>query len=519
MLPALPAAAVDWTYTVRPGDSAWTIARRFCREKTCWPDIARHNGMGPTALPRAGQRLRVPVRLLARRPISATAAVVTGEAWMRRRGAAEQRLAGNDRLEIDDRVRTAAGTVTVRFADGSELVLGPQSEIVFDMLGAFGDGGMVDTQVRALRGRLEPRVAPRPGGSSFRIVTPTGTAVVRGTEFRIRAEDASFAELTRGALAFDGAGGSTDLAAGFGVVAAPGRATPPPEALLPAPVLAAGEPTRSLPLEVRWAPVAGATGYRVLLFRSGAEAVLVSVHDTPAAPAGASPPTTLSLAPEPGRYRVVVRAIAASGLEGLDGSSEITVVGARPQPRISADGITLDWPAIAGATGYELELARDRAFADVLLRTRLSTPTYRAEITPGRAWARVRAATALGNTDFSTPLALDHAPATPTLSADARSWDSDAWRLEWTTVPGARYRLQYAPDDRFDERRTDIVTGLRSWSLTCPHARCSVRVRAEIPVQAGTGDTSGTGDAVTSPWSAPVQVGRGGFLRMLEPRG
>ena len=519
---------MDWTYTVRPGDSAWTIARRFCREKTCWPDIARHNGMAASALPRAGQRLRVPVRLLYRQPISATAAEVIGEAWVRRRGAPERRLASNDRLEINDRVRTAAGTVTVRFADRSELVLGPESEIVFDMLGAFGDGGMVDTQVRALRGRLEPRVTPRPGGSSFRIVTPTGTAVVRGTEFRIRAEDASFAELTRGALAFDAAGGSTDLAAGFGVVAAPGRAPPPPEALLPAPLVAAGHTVRSLPLELGWAPVPGATGYRVLLFRAGTEAVLVSVHDTPATSAGTPPTTTLSLSPEPGRYRVVVRAIAASGLEGLDGSIDITAVGARPQLQLGADDMTLNWPAIEGATGYVLELARDRAFADVVVRADLPAPTYHPELPAGRLWARVRAVTPLGNTDFSAPLALERPPAAPTLRAEARSWDRDAWRLEWTDVPGARYRLQYAPDGSFGEGRTDIVTGLRSWSLTCPHASCSVRVRAEIPVestqstqstQPTTEEASPVGDAVAGPWSAPVQVGRGSFLRMLEPRG
>jgi hypothetical protein len=515
---------VDWTYTVRPGDSAWTIARRFCREKTCWPDIARHNGMATGALPRAGQRLRVPVRLLARQPISATAAVVIGDAWVRRRGAPERRLAGNDRLEIDDRVRTAAGTVTVRFADRSELVLGPETEIVFDMLGAYGDGGMVDTQVRALRGRLEPRVTPRPGGSSFRIVTPTGTAVVRGTEFRIRAEDASFAELTRGALAFDGAGGSTDLAAGFGLVAAQGRAPPPPEALLPAPLLAPGDTLRSLPLELGWAPVPGATGYRVLLFRAGAEAVLVSVHELPATSAGTPPGTTFSLSPAPGHYRVVVRAIAASGLEGLDGSTDITAVGARPQPALAADGLTLEWPAVDGATGYVLELARDRAFADVLVRAEPAAPTYRAQVIAGRAWARVRAVTPFGSTEFSTPLALERPPAAPTLRAEARSWDRDAWRLEWTDAPGARYRLQYAPDDSFGEGRTDIVTGLRSWSLTCPHARCSVRVRAEIPAEGAqatqpTTEASPIDGAVAGPWSAPVQVGRGGFLRMLAPRG
>ncbi len=519
---------------MRPGDSAWSISRRFCREKTCWPAIARHNSVAPAALPRAGQRLRIPVHLLSRQPISATAAVVTGEAWVRRRGSQERRLADNDLLQIDDRVRTAAGTVTVRFGDRSELVVGPESEILFDMLGAFGDGGMVDTQVRALRGRLEPRVTPRSGGSSFRIVTPTGTAVVRGTEFRIRAEDASFAELTRGALTFDGADSSTPLAAGFGLVAAAGRAPPPPEALLAAAVLATGATARSIPFEVRWLPVTGARGYRVLLFRPGAEAVLVSVHDTPT--------EAIRLSPIPGPYRVVVRAISASGLEGLDASTALTAIQGPPVPMPSSDGQGAAWPAIEGASDYQVELARDDTFSASILKLQVGVPSFSTELQPGRTWVRVRGVTLLGATEFSVPIVLDRAPAAPVLSTNPRSWNSDSWRLEWSTVPGARYRLQYAPDDSFGDGLREVVTELRSWSLSCPHARCSVRVRAEYPVPpsaavGGTGESApgdgasdnatrghrttsdGTAAVVVGPWSATGQIGGGGFLRMLEPRG
>lgn len=497
---------MDWTYTVRPGDSPWTIARRFCREKTCWPAIAASNGIAANALPRAGQRLRIPVRLLSRQTISATAAVVVGEAFVRRRNQPERRLATGDRLEIDDSVRTARGTVTVTFADPSELVVGPASEIRFDMLGAFGDGGMVDTQVRAVRGRLEPRVRPRPGGSSFRIVTPTGTAVVRGTEFRIRAEDASFAELTHGGLEFDGPAGSTTLAAGFGLVAPADHPPPAPESLLPAPAIAgaAGSPPRSIPFELGWGAVAGAQAYQVLLFRPGAEAVLVSVQRTPS--------NGITLAPEPGTYQVVVRAIAASGLEGLDGSATITAVAARPTVQLAADGAGARWDTVPTATGYELQQARDEAFSIGLRTFNFTEPRFDTGFPDGSSWLRVRALTPAGATDYSSPLRIDRPPPAILLEAESRSWNDAAWRLTWTAVPGARYRLQYAPDASFGDRTVEVLTELRSWSLECPFTSCSVRVRAELPAQGDYG-------AVAGPWSGTRSIGSAGFLRLLKPRG
>ncbi len=141
-------------------------------------------------------------------------------------------------------------------------------------------------------------------------MTPTGTAVVRGSEFRVRAEDAQFVELTQVGLVF----GSTQLPSGFGLVSKANAPVLPPESLLPPTHFASSSVPGSAPLQVARHAVPGATGYRALLFRTGATTELLSVSDALEAALDLSPPG-------PGRYQGLVRAVAPSGLESKDARS------------------------------------------------------------------------------------------------------------------------------------------------------------------------------------------------------
>ncbi len=85
--------------------------------------------------------------------------------------------------------------------------------------------------------------------------------------------------------------------------------------------------------------------------------------------------------------------------------------------------IVLRWKDVPGASAYELQIARDPAFVEVVLQTRTTTAGYRWEQLPTTThWWRVRSFDAEARpSEWSQPrtLAVDSAVPTPRLPADA----------------------------------------------------------------------------------------------------
>lgn len=84
--------------------------------------------------------------------------------------------------------------------------------------------------------------------------------------------------------------------------------------------------------------------------------------------------------------------------------------------------LVLRWKDVAGAKGYELQIAKDAAFVEVVLQTRVPTPAYRWEQLPSVThWWRVRSFDAEGRpSEWSQPrtVALESAVPVPKLPAD-----------------------------------------------------------------------------------------------------
>lgn len=92
---------------------------------------------------------------------------------------------GSPALELrgGDRIKTGAGTAKLRFADGSEATIDPNSEL--SVLQSYVEGrqrGPLYTLVRQFSGRVNYYVSP---GNRFDVATPTATAGALGTRFII----------------------------------------------------------------------------------------------------------------------------------------------------------------------------------------------------------------------------------------------------------------------------------------------------------------------------------------------
>ena len=174
-------------------------------------------------------------------------------------------------------------------------------------------GGIADTQIRLLRGRVKANVEKLKGlGSRFDVATPAAVAAVRGTEFRVGLEQQDgksimVTELLEGALQLENDQGSQSLKAGEALRAVEGQQLQQPVALLPRPRLdfSSAEDV-VLPYQLQWFAVEGASFYKVSLRKEG----LLLWEET----------TTdegfeIDL-PDDGEYEIQVSAVDAQGFEG-----------------------------------------------------------------------------------------------------------------------------------------------------------------------------------------------------------
>lgn len=420
MLLCLPASAGDWEYSVRPGESLWQIATRYCGSHRHAERLLRHNGLADAAALRAGVVLRIPVDCLVMQPASAKVVESGAGATLVRHGTPVPATSGQV-IEMGDSLVTGEGFAVVEFADGSRLTVRPQSEIQFVLLSTHGASGMVDTLTRVRKGRVQHQVNSNQGRTGpehrHRISTPVGAAAVRGTEYRVElpSEDKTTVATTRGAVNFGTAtAASIAVPAGTGVVATP--ASTAAENLLPAPVLPdALRKGQGRPIE--WPAVEGARAYRVTL--SGAGTPLgEAVVDSPAWTVDA----------EPGHYTLTLRAIASSDLEGMDASTPLEVIPAGPSglgsdtAGANSDLVRLRWNAtgpgpfaahIEGA-GAPIELAAQRGLAE-------------ASLPPGRYRWRVKGV----DTDWSDPAEFVVVPRPATGAVAQRKGPRDPLVLTW----------------------------------------------------------------------------------------
>ncbi len=358
------ALAADWTYSVRPGDDLWRLAAKYCGSTAYAGRLAQHNGLARPQDLQAGARLRIPVDWLVRQPAEVEVIAVTGTVT----DGTGQALAVGDRLVMGKQLVTADGFAVVAFADGSTLQVGENSEVLFNILTAFGDTGMVDTHLRFYRGRGTARVIKQEANSKFRIWTPSGIAAVRGTDFRVGAESAaedSAGESTRletvtGAVDFVDGTKTVDVPAGFGVVAS--AAGVAKEALLTAPVLLGTAKSLWRPDEsIRWQADPAAKEYRVVLYQPDGQ------RQRPIRSRSVSDTEFRLDDLQPGSYTFVVRAVAASGLEGFDSQRQFAVgapapVAASVVELLPSDSFTWQSAQDVDAQGYELQIASDTSF-------------------------------------------------------------------------------------------------------------------------------------------------------------
>lgn len=491
----LPVAkADDWFYRVQRGDTLFDIGAAYLRLPHDWPALQRLNRVDDPYRLQPGTALRIPVNWLAQGSARATVIHVRGRVFVRRAGEErEQPLQAGDQLEAGSVLRSEADSnASLRFVDGSRLLLSSDSELELKEMKHYGRSGMAATRLRVQHGEVESRVRPlRQPASRFRIETDSIQLGVRGTHFRLAAAAASAGgtevvrgEVESGRVSLQRGRQQAELSAGEGLLSAAVGELGARRALLPAPVLdALAAELHALPLAFQWPAGEGASRWRAQVFARGKNEGKDRGKDHGVAGEDeeillfdrllAQPKLTELDLPD-GRWRLRVRAIAADGLEGRDASHDF-VLAARPAPPLPlaplADStvhggqLRLRWALPLDGVRFRLQLAGrgehsspDAQDADPLLHELLLEGSEHTIRLPAGAYrwrlASLRADGHQGPFGPWQDFSLAAVPAAPQIS-ESRD-EQGSIELRWLQgVAGLDHRLQLARDPAFEQLLID----------------------------------------------------------------
>lgn len=400
--PSAPPTDSAWHYRVQPGDNLVALTDAYLQDGASWRELQRVNKTTDPLKLAPGSTLLMPLRLL-RREASVAQVVFTqgGVSLLRPPALVEVPLAAGATVQTGDRLRTGEqGSVSLRFVDGSRLLIAPGSEVSIEQLLVYGRAGLPSMKLRLNKGNADSKVEKQPSRpADYQLKTPSLNLGVRGTEFRVQVTDdgqATRAEVLEGVVA----AGTEPVEAGFGVATVPG-----PTGLqsglqrgkLPAaPDLSSVPPLLDrIPLTLTWPALAAGPdvkAWRAQVFADGDfdRLLLDSRSSRPKASWGATP--ELDNLPD-GRYTLRVRAIDALGLEGL-ATDRPFILKARPEPPFSrtpaanavvyGDALDLAWTRPQNALKFRLQMAPTPDFTTPRIdRKDIADTELRLQLPPG----------------------------------------------------------------------------------------------------------------------------------------
>jgi hypothetical protein len=277
-----PVNAADWQYTMRPGDTLWTLCEEYTKEPNCWQKLGPLNNISRDRAIPPGTRIRIPASWLKVPAASATIVFVQGEVRYQLPEEAEVPALEGIKLTIGSKLITANGSVSLAFADGSSMVLEPHSQLELDTLSNFELNGMVDSTVRLNQGTVKTRVIKREPRSHFRTITPSALAAVRGTEYRVNvvatgaentSKQATLVEVYQGLVDVAAENITFPVPANFGIIAKQGETLQEPVKLLGKPEFVDFDEQQTLlvdvtskplsPVVIQWQDVPLAVGFQL----------------------------------------------------------------------------------------------------------------------------------------------------------------------------------------------------------------------------------------------------------------
>ena len=350
-------------YTVRRGDTLYTLAADYMHSPLDWRAVQRLNRVRDPLRLLPGSTLIIPAALLKTLPLTARIAAFKGTGTIATGSGAPAAMAVNQAVTPGMVIELGRNSfATLLLSNGSRLTLPSQTRLRVATIRRFQLNDMVDVGFLLEKGRVETRATPLgDSGGRYRIRTPIAVSAVRGTTFRAAYEGEGAPSLTEVIDGTVAVSAGTDASAqaitrGFGVTVSPQGAMSG-EPLLAAPeLLNPGRVQTDPQITFALQPLQGATGYHVQIAR---DAGFVEMEQE-----GYSRDPLLRFEDiGNGRWFVRVSALAATGLEGMPQTYAMrrVLIGLSASSDRSEDGgYRFRWTTVGeGRDLYHFRLRRD----------------------------------------------------------------------------------------------------------------------------------------------------------------
>ncbi len=360
----------NWSYTMRPGDTLWSVCNQFSYYENCWRELAAYNNIPREETIAIGKRIEMPLSWLQAPVMSATIRHLSGALAVIRENRELTALAEGDELQIGDRLLLADGELVIEFVDGSLLTLAPESELIIDSMSAIKQTRQSDVQVSLPTGSAKVRVKRSEPRNNFRVRTTTGVAAVRGTEFRVRNDSiqpVTRTEVLEGNVDYEASGAVVNIDSGYATLAKYGEQPIEPVELLDAPVWL---PQCNIPALVEWEHVEGADHYLLELLEETASDGNSVQHDRVISRHRSEKSYYEFSGVEPGCYRLRVLGVQ-NGFVGLESDRQYCVPDELSEPLITfamlekKRTVSVELEPVIGADSYVLEFSSTADFSSV----------------------------------------------------------------------------------------------------------------------------------------------------------
>lgn len=381
-LPVVAEQEAMWRYTTRPGDNLINLAKTHLINPDDWKILQQLNQVkNPYRMP-VGKVLRIPLSLVKQEPASATVTFVSGQVLWQQSATNFKPLSVGDKLGAGAKITTKENSkAVIRFADGSTTELASNANLSLDSMSLYSGGAMVDTKLRLQKGQIETHANPQhKSGNGMQVITPSAIAAVRGTKFRVTADQkATTQETLDGQVALEAENQEVIVNKGYGSLAEYGKPPILPVVLLPA-VSIDTLKTRytSLPVVFDIPTIQGAVAWTGKIAQDPQFNQLIAENEVKG--------SQLDFADLPdGQLFLNLRAKDKQGIAGYEAVHTFEL-NARPfqpdivspasQSVIREERPLLQWQKVAGVDSYLVELATDADFTHILETNKVNDLSY-----------------------------------------------------------------------------------------------------------------------------------------------
>ena len=367
---SVPSYAGDWRYSVRPGDTFWSICNEYTEHNNCWRELASHNSVANPNQLSTGTQLLIPIEWLKQAPFAAQAVYIVGEVVFSDANKKLAELVSGQALSIGSKVVVSQGSATLVFTDGATILMSANSELIIDSSSAIKQGRAQSIEVSLPRGQVKVTVPERMPRTQFRVKTPSAVAAVRGTKFRVNSTVPSVegqsgftrSEVLEGIVEVSSNSDSQKVTAGQGVSTVEGQAL-----LAQATLISAPRWNRDCtdPGYVEWQTSLLATQYHLALMEddSSIDKVISSVTTTDAN-------YTFKKLKE-GCYQVKINAVDSQGYNGLESQRRLCYQPQLGVPQITETkfnraGLSVIGEELQNAVRYRIEVSENADFTSLI---------------------------------------------------------------------------------------------------------------------------------------------------------